>query len=134
MELKDFLEINKQLNTRSFGEFIRQRRIELGYSARKIADFLEVTPSYVADIEKGNRHAPLTLLKKLATALLIEEELMSDFIDLAYLSHETCSPDLIQYLIASKEARSALRHIIENNVSGREFLEVVTNNVKNIEK
>ena len=137
MELKEFLEIHKELNTRSFGEFMRQRRLELGYSAEKVAKLLQVSSGYVRDIEKGNRHAPTAFLNEIISILNISEEDKNDFIDLAYLSHETCSPCLIQYLTASKEAKSArlaVHQVIKNNISGDELLELVTNYVENIKK
>ena len=132
MDLKKFLETNKQLNIRSFGEFMRQRRLEIGYSVRELAALLKVTPAYVSDIEKGNRHAPKTLLNEIIKILEISKEDEKDFIDLAYLSHETCAPDLILYLLATKEARQAVRYLIENNISGEEFLEMVESYNKNL--
>ena len=137
MELKEFLETHKQLNNRSFGEFMRQRRLELDYSVKKVAEFLEVTQGYISDIEKGNRHAPTAFLNEIILILKISDEDKNDFIDLAYLSHKTCSPDLIQYLTASKEAKSArlaVHQVIENDISGDELLEMVTNYIENIKK
>ena len=127
MKLKEFLETNKQLNTRSFGEFMKQRRLEMGYSVRELAKLLNITPAYVSDIEKGNRHAPKTLLNEIISILKISEEDKNDFIDLAYLSHETCSPDLIQYLITNKLARAAIRTSIERNISGEELFSLIQN-------
>lgn len=109
MKLQEFLQENTNLNKYSFGEFIKQRRLELKLKRVTVAQMLNVTPGYIADIEKGNRHAPLSFLKQLEELLQIEADSIIDFEDLAYQSHETCSPDLIQYLIANKEARNALR-------------------------
>ena len=131
MNLKLYLENNPKLDRFSFGEFVRQRRIEVGYSVREFSKYINVTPSYVSDIEKGNRYAPKTLLNEIASILAIDEEDKNDFIDLAYLSCGTCSPDLIQYLIASKEARFAIRYLTENNITGKELLEIITNKDEN---
>ncbi len=126
MNLKDFLN-NKEINERSFGEFIRQRRLELDMKIKTIAVCLQVNSSYVCDIEKGNRHAPITLLKQMIEMLNITEDEEQDFIDLAYVSHNTCAPDLIQYLITNKEALSALRIAIKKGVSGDDLLETIQN-------
>ena len=132
------MELNKLLvkygEKYAFGKYVKHRRLELKLTICDLAEKVAISPAYLCDIENGNRIAPKKVLTDLKKELKILPEHELDFEDLAYMTHETCSPDLIQYLIASKEARSALRHIIENNVSGREFLEVVINNVKNIEK
>ena len=137
MELKEFLETHKDLNARSFGEFMKQRRLELNYNIKNVAECLKVTSGYISDIEKGNRHAPTAFLNKIISILEISEEDKNDFIDLAYLSHETCSPDLIKYLTTSKEAKSArlaVHQVIENDISGDELLKLVTNYIENIKE
>ena len=112
MNLNKFLQENTNLNKYSFGEFVKQRRLELNLKIVTVAKTLNVTPAYISDIEKGSRHAPLSFLKELAELLQIDTNSIVDFEDLAYLSHETCSPDLIQYLTANKQARNALRNEI----------------------
>ncbi len=133
MNLKEYLQKNPKLDRFSFGDFIKNRRLELGYSVREISKELNVTPAYVSDIEKGNRHAPKTLLNEICEVLLINEEDKRDFIDLAYLTHETCAPDIIQYLISNREARSAVRYLADNNIKGEEFLNIIENYDKNLE-
>ena len=49
-----------------FGEFISKKRQELGMSLRGFAKELGKAPSYVSDIEKGNREPnEKTLLEKI---------------------------------------------------------------------
>ncbi len=115
MDLKNYLLINSKLDKFSFGDFIRQRREELGLTIRTIVKQLEISPAYWCDIEKGSRLAPCKLLNEMVKILKIDESDRNDFIDLAYLSHETCAPDLIEYLIANKSARIALREEINGN-------------------
>ena len=127
MDLKIYLKENSTLNRFSFGEFMKQRRKELGQSIRDVSSELEVSPAYICDIEQGNRHAPVKMLKKLEKVLKIEVENQKEFEDLAYLSHETCAPDLIQYLIENKMARVAIRSAIEENISGEKLYNLVQN-------
>ena len=60
--------------------------------------------------------------------LRISEDEKDDFKDLAYKSKETLAPELIHYLINSKEARKAVRFLIDKEVTGEQFLEMVENN------
>ncbi len=42
----------------SFGQVLRERRIECGYSLRKFAGLVGVSPTYVSQVEQGNVDAP----------------------------------------------------------------------------
>ena len=132
MNLKQFLEENKRLNRYSFGFFVKQRREELKITLTFMAQNLNVTSGYLRDIEKGCRHAPLKLLKQMMVILEITEEEKWDFVDLAYQTREEPTPDLVEYLISNKQARVAIRKIIERNISGDKLLEIVENNAKNL--
>ena len=127
MDLKEYLKNNPQLNRRSFGEFVRQRRFELNLKIALVASCLQVTPAYVRDIEMGNRHAPITMLQQMIDILDISEDEKQDFIDLAYCSHETCAPDLIAYLIANKSVRIKLREEISRSNQPAQTLKYSTN-------
>lgn len=41
-----------------FGDFIKKKRGNLDCSLRQFAKLLEITPSYLSDIERNRRHAP----------------------------------------------------------------------------
>ena len=110
-----------------FGDYVRQRRNELNLSLRYVAQELEITPAYLSDIEQGNRQAPCKLLDRFIKILQIEEDKQQDFIDLAFQNRNICAPDLIEYLIANKMARVAIRSAIEENISGEELFHLVQN-------
>ena len=74
MTLKEFLFTNSEIDRFSFGQFVRQRREELGMSVRNLAGELELTPAYISDIEKGNRSAPKSKFDELRNLLDIPEE------------------------------------------------------------
>ena len=99
----------------TFGDMVKERRLQLCKTIRDLATELEVSAAYLCDIENGNRTAPIKLLKNFKERLRITEDEENDFYDLAYASHNTCAPDLIQFLIANKEVRSTLRTIIKEN-------------------
>ena len=132
MNLKQYLEENQKLNRYSFGFFVKQRRKELKIDLTSMSRNLNVTSCYLRDIEKGCRHAPLKLLNQMMAILEIAEEEKWDFVDLAYQTREEPTPDLVEYLISNKQARVAIRKIIERNISGDKLLELVENNIKNL--
>ena len=129
MTIKEFLDTEKNINERTFGKFIRQRRMEVGLSIRDVATALHLTHTYVCDIENGNRSAPTLRLKEMIEVLKIKEDEVVDFKDLAYKSKNALAPELIHYLINSKEARKAIRILIDKEVNGEQFLEIVENNI-----
>lgn len=132
MDLKNFLKQHSQRNRYTFGEFIAQRREELGLSMRECAAKLEISAVYLCDIEKGHRPAPTKLISKIKTLLDINiyPENEKEFEDLLFLTRNECSPDLIQYLLASKEARQAIRLAIDNDISGSDLLKLVKNSTR----
>ncbi|MBQ8615060.1 MAG: helix-turn-helix transcriptional regulator [Clostridia bacterium] len=129
MNLKEFLQNTKRRDKHTFGEFIAQRREEIGLTQREFASKLEISNTYLWDIENGHRSAPAKLLRKMKELLNINisKENEKDFEDLLYLTSNECAPDLIQYMLASKEARQAIRLAIEKDMSGSDLLKAVEN-------
>lgn len=125
------MELNKLLvkygEKYAFGKYVKHRRLELKLTICELAQKVAISPAYLCDIENGNRIAPKKVLTDLKKELKILPEHELDFEDLAYMTHETCAPDLICYLIASKEVRSALRLAIEKGVAGDELLKTIQN-------
>ena len=63
---------------KTLGEFIRDRRIELKTGLRSLAKVVEITPSYLSDIEYGRRVPSDDVLRKIAVQLTLEfDELMA---------------------------------------------------------
>ena len=112
MDIKEYLSTRSSSEDNLFGDFMKQRRLELKIRLRDMASSLAISPAYLCDIEQGNRQAPVKLIKRMAELLQISEDEMVDFEDLAYQSHNTCAPDIIQYLIANPEMRKEIRSII----------------------
>jgi len=94
---------------KEFGAYIRERRQVLNMTIRQLAEAIGLSPSYVRDIELGNRQAPKKQLDQLAQVLQIPEDDMFTFYDLAGASRGHQYEDLNPYLEQSELARAALR-------------------------
>ncbi len=71
----------------SFGEYLRNRREQLGLPLRKVAAELDIDTSILSKIERSERVATKEMLPKLAKALEIEEkEIEIEFIRSIILS------------------------------------------------
>ena len=121
MDIKLFLSENPNLDERSFGQFIRQRREELGKTVRGFAAELDITPAYLSDIEKGNRYAPKNYLDKLKEVLKISEDDEQEFEDLASVSRGSSFEDINCYLGKTRMARVSLRRARDSQISDDEW-------------
>ena len=121
MDIKLFLSENPNLDERSFGQFIRQRREELEKTVRGFAAELDITPAYLSDIEKGNRYAPKNYLDKLKEVLKISEDDEQEFEDLASVSRGSSFEDINCYLGKTRMARVALRRARDSQISDDEW-------------
>jgi len=64
----------KTMDSKSMGERIRHRREELNISREQLAELLDVSPKFIADIECGIRGVSLKRLVLLSTNLLISTD------------------------------------------------------------
>ena len=71
MNLKQFLQKNNKIDNHTFGKFISQRREELGLTQRELATKLEISNTYMWDIENGHRSPPAKLISQLKEILKI---------------------------------------------------------------
>lgn len=53
----------------SFGKVVREKRLELGLSQEKLAEFANLHFTYVSSVERGERNISLENISKLAKAL-----------------------------------------------------------------
>ena len=58
-----------------FGEKLKERRVELGLSQKKLAEILEMHSNNIIEIEKGRRGLTLDSLVRYCEALQMEVEL-----------------------------------------------------------
>ena len=127
MNLKEFLQQSLNFDMYTFGKFICQRREELGFSQRELASRLGVSHVYLFHVEKGKKSPSAKLIQQLNNILRIDYNGVDEheFEDLINLTKGECSPDLIHYMIASKEARAAIRYVMKHNISGEELLDAL---------
>ena len=95
---------------KSFGDFLRTKRLEKGVSFRELADIINVTAPYISDIEKGRRNAPvMDKLEKLSEYFGLSEEEKTEMFDLAGEKKDDLPPDLPAYIKGNEQVVSALR-------------------------
>jgi len=93
-----------------FGDFIKEKRKEKRLSLRKMAEQLDISPSYWSDIEKGRRNPPqLDMIEKIVNVLNLSEDEKDQIIDLASEERGEIPMDLPSYINSSEIAKVALR-------------------------
>ena len=102
----------------TFGEHVRRLRTEKGIGQRELARALDVSPSYVNDIEKDKRVAPRPKLVK-AMAEILDADAEHIF-DLAGRSRNTIPPDVGELVLDNPEVVGLLRAIADYGLSGAE--------------
>lgn len=132
MTLTEFLKNNPATSCRTFGDFIKLNREEMGLSVRALAVKLDISPVYLSDIERHHRPVTQTVLNKFKIVFNIQENEAELLQDIVYLTRETVSPEIIRYLIANPEARQAIRKANLRNIHGSKFLNMVENEEKDL--
>ncbi|WP_432404860.1 helix-turn-helix domain-containing protein [Wukongibacter sp. M2B1] len=111
---------------KKFGEYIKNKRLEKGISLRQMAGKLDITPSYLSDIEKDRRYAPdKEKILTIARILDIHSQELDLLFELAGKSKDTVPPDLPQYIKENKVVRTLLRTAKKNNASDEELKELI---------
>ncbi|MDC1256967.1 helix-turn-helix transcriptional regulator, partial [Pelagibacteraceae bacterium] len=88
--------IKKKTPLITFGSYIRSLRIESGIGQRELAKKIDISPSYLNDLEKNKRNAPkVELINKLSILLKADLELLYN---LAGDSIQSVPPDLSEYI------------------------------------
>jgi DNA (cytosine-5)-methyltransferase 1 len=100
------------------GTYIKQRRNELGYPIRKIAEHLEVDTSTIAKVEKGERHLSCDLLPKLANALEV------DLIDLENQYYSSKVIEQIQNYPRYKDVIALANEQLEGEFTNKEIIKL----------
>lgn len=109
----------------TFGKCIKIRREERGLSIRTVSKFLEISPTYLNDIEKGSRKAPKKeLMQKIINVLEIPDYQIEDLFDMAFVSRGY-SEEINIYLSNNIYARKAIRLAKELQLSDEEWKEII---------
>ena len=102
----------------TFGGTIRRLREARGIGQRELARALDVSPSYLNDIEKDKRVAPRTELVKAMVAILDADA--ERLFDLAGRSRNAIAPDVAELVLDNPDVVGLLRAIADYGLSGRE--------------
>ncbi len=93
-----------------FGSFISKKRIEKDISLRKMAELLDISPSYLSDIEKGRRKPPsLDKITQISKILNLSTADFHKALNLASEIKGEIPMDLSIYLQGNEVAIEALR-------------------------
>ena len=98
MNVKEFLKENPANSDKKFGMFVEQRRLELGITLREFSELSEISTTYLFDIEKGQRFAPINYLDVYGKILQINQDEIDLFLDLAYCTRHN-HPDINDYIM-----------------------------------
>ena len=97
----------------TFGEYIKEKRLEKGITLRGFAEMIDISPVYMCNLEKGRRQAPSeAVLISISTKLMLNKEENDMLYDLASKEQTAKNPvpkDLNGFLKDNKVIVSALR-------------------------
>lgn len=97
-------------NSLNFGDFLRHKREEKEMTLRCLADMLNVSASFLSDVEKGHRNSlnmdNLIQLKQILDLSDVEYQIL---LNLAGKQRKTVAPDLPEYIMERDYVASALR-------------------------
>ena len=93
-----------------FGSFITGLRIEKNIALRRMAELLDISPSYLSDIEKGKRNPPsLDKITQISKILNLSTADFHKALDLASEARGEIPTDLPIYLQGNDAVIEALR-------------------------
>ncbi len=112
---------------KTFGLFIKEKRLEKGINLRKLAELLILAPAYISDIENGKRNSPSTdKMEKIVEVLGLNEEERNEMYDLAAKDRDNAvAPDISDYVKSNELVRVALRKAKNLNLGEQEWLKII---------
>lgn len=90
----------------TLGTTIRERRFAKGFGLRQLGRELSISPSYLRDIEAGNRVPSTPMLQR------IGEKLELDVVDLHYLGHRV-PPVVEEVALSSRTIAQSTAELLE---------------------
>lgn len=94
----------------NFGDYISQKRKEKNLTIREFANELEISFTYLSDVEKGRAKAfKQEILKKIIKVLQLNKEETDLLNDLAGKSQDNVAPDIAEYFKNHPDAVAAFR-------------------------
>jgi len=114
----------------TFGSFIRQKRLELKpyISLRKMAELIDIVPSYMSTMETGYNSAPSEeILANIARILKLDKQDQELMYELAAKSktYTAIPEDLPEYISTNEYARIAMRVAKDVDATDDEWIEFI---------
>lgn len=109
---------------KTLGEYIREKREEKDFSLRELAGKINVTATFLSDIERGQRHPSDEVLKKIA------EKLDDEFENLKKLDNRVPLKELKELFNSNQNYGFAFRKVAENKISPEELLKLIDDKEK----
>ena len=114
----------------TFGSFIRQKRLEMKpyISLRKMAELIDIVPSYVSTMETGYNSAPTEeILANIARVLKLDKQDREMMYELAAKSktYTAIPEDLPEYISNNEYARIAMRVAKDVDATDDEWIEFI---------
>ena len=112
---------------KTFGAFVREKRLAAGVNLRKLAELLEIAPAYMSDIENDHRYPPeKEKIYKIAEVLHLSKEDTDLMFDLAGSTKKnSVSPDIADYIMEQDKSRVALRLARDNGAGEKEWEKII---------
>ena len=91
---------------RPLGQYVEQRRTELGLSRRELSDRAEVSYPYISQIETGDREPALKALSKLSRALEVPVEKLAGLLTTDEWRATTSAPAAMDMMVTGSPPSS----------------------------
>lgn len=110
----------------AFGDYIKEKRQGLGMTLRGFAKDLNKSPSYVSDIENGNREPnEKELLESIVNVLKLSQEEANKLYDMAAAQKNELAQDVSDYVNKTELAKVALRTARVNGATEKDWKEFI---------
>ncbi len=113
--------------TRTFGSYVREKRLAAKVNLRKLAEILNIAPAYMSDIENDHRYPPeKEKIYQIAEALHLTQEEIDYLFDLAAGNKKnSVSPDIVDYIMEQDKSRVALRLARDSGAGEKEWERII---------
>ena len=113
----------------TFGEYLKQKRLDKEITLRGFAKLVDISPVYLCDLEKGRKAAPsMEVMQKMVSKLALNKEESERFYDLAALEQTAKNPipkDLNAFLKDNRVIVSALRTAKDLDATDEEWQDLI---------
>ena len=113
----------------TFGEYLKQKRLDKEITLRGFAKLVDISPVYLCDLEKGRKAAPsMEVMQKMVSKLALNKEESERFYDLAALEQTAKNPipkDLNAFLKDNRVIVYALRTAKDLDATDEEWQDFI---------